>query len=188
MSTTFSLIVKSSEDQKTTNDLVSPTPSAGSPSGGAPDAWGYLQELTEYFGAAAVGSKSLNIIVTDGLTYATGTVTFTADVSNNDTITIGGIVTTFVTGTPTAHQSKCGVTQAATMAALAAHINTSADYIGMVTAVVTSATVVTLTAAYPGLIGNAIRVTKSAASISGVTDPLASGATTNYYAAVSAGI
>lgn len=187
MASKFALIVNANEDQKTIASELQPN--SNNPSGaGNADAWAYLRSLSGFFGAGSVGSKSLNIIYTDGLVYATGTVTFTGDVSNNDTLTIGGIVITFVTGTPTANQVKCGVSQAATMSALVTYINSSSRFIGMITATLTSATVVTITAAYPGLIGNAIRMTKSAANISGVTDPLASGATTNYSAAVSAGL
>lgn len=186
MASKFCLIINTSEDQKTTNDQLTTAPTAGSPRGGNADAWGYMSDVSSYFADAAVGSKSLNVIYTDGLAYATGTVTFAGDVSNNDTLTIGGVTITFVTGTPNANQVKCGVSQAATQTALTTYINSSSRLVGMVTAS-NSGSVVTLQAAYPGLIGNAIVVTKSAANLT-VTSPLSGGSTTTYSAAISAGL
>ncbi|MDP3405049.1 MAG: phage tail tube protein [Brevundimonas sp.] len=62
----------------------------------------------------------------DGIA-AFGSISFSAQPANNATVTIGGTAVTFVTGTPTAGQVKIGATLEATINALLAVLNTSAD-------------------------------------------------------------
>lgn len=58
---------------------------------------------------------------------ASGSYVFSAQPTNNSTITIGGTVVTFVTATPTAGQVKIAATLADTLTNLAAMLNKSAD-------------------------------------------------------------
>lgn len=180
----FTLVVRSLKDQKSLNDLCSISPSAGSPEGGsspAADAWTWAQFMSEFFGAIANGAESANIEYSDGNVtgFASGTITFTGNPANNDTVTIAGVTITFVTGTPSGSQVKIGASQAATMANLVAFIvaNGSANnLIGIINAAVTSATVITMTADYPGLLGNLITCSKSCANISAITATFTGGA------------
>ena len=189
----FTLVVRCLDDNKTIDDVVGLTPSAGDPTGGAADAWEVCRNIGEFFEAVSVGSRSVNINYADGNVtgFATGTITFTGNPSNNDTVTIAGVTITFVSGTPSGSQIKIGASQAATMATLVAFINAagSANNLqGVITAVVTSATVITMYSYYPGLIGNLITCTKSCANISAITATFASGILVNQQGPLSVGI
>ena len=187
------IVVKTQIDQKSLNDLLSPTPSAGSPAGGAADAWDYSREVADFFASIADGAFSAAIQYGDAIStgQATGTITFTGNPANSDTITLAGVVVTFVTGTPSGSQVKIGASQAATMANLIAFINANGsanNLIGLVNAVLTSANVITITSIYPGLVGNLITTAKSCANISAITSPLAGGALTTQGQPVSVGV
>lgn len=190
----FTVVVKCQEDQKTVNDQVSVTPSAGSPGGGGgADVWTFFRDLGEYFEKVAIGAKSVSLEYSDGVAtaLATGTITFTGNPANNDTITIGGVLITLVSGTPSGSQVKIGATQAATMAAIVTFINnngSSNNLIGLVNATLTSATVITINSDYPGLVGNLITMSKVCANISAITSPLAGGALVTQAPIVSAGL
>jgi hypothetical protein len=56
-----------------------------------------------------------------------GKIAFDALPTNNSTLTIGGTTWTFVSGTPSAAQTKIGATVQATLAALAENLNASVD-------------------------------------------------------------
>lgn len=193
MSSFFSLTVKTTEDNKTTTSELFPG-AGGNVSGSAPDAWGYCRALSGYFGAAALGAKSINILYDDGLSsgFATGTITFTGAPANNDTVTIAGVVITFKTSGATGSQVNIGGSQANAMANLVTFINANGsanNLVGLVNAVLTSSTVITIFSDYPGLVGNLITMSKSAANISAITSPLAGGAIVNQSAPpVSAGL
>lgn len=58
---------------------------------------------------------------------AFGTIKFTAQPSNNDTVTIGGTAITFVTGTPGNNQVQIGAAVGNTVAALLALLQASSD-------------------------------------------------------------
>lgn len=187
-----SIVLQNVYDQKTVNDLLAAVPTAGSPGGAAADAWDYFNGLSDFFAKIAAGSLSANVVYTDGgaAAQAVGTITFTGNPANNDTITLAGVVITFVTGTPSGSQVKIGANQAATMTNLVTFINgggSSGNIAGVCTAVKTSATVVTLTVIPPGIIGNSVTLTKSCANISGVVAP-AGGAALSQSGPISAGI
>lgn len=190
----FTLTVKCVEDQKSITDVMGPTPSAGSPSGGAADIWDYLREVSDFFAAAAAGSHSINLGYVDAAStgLATGTITFTGNPADEDTVTIAGVAIAFETAAAAGvDEVTIGATQAATMVNLVNFINAGGnanDLAGIVTAVKTSATVITINSFYPGPIGNLITMSKSCANISAVTATLAGGAVTNYTGALSAGI
>lgn len=187
-----SITLQTVYDQKTCNDLLAAIPSAGSPAGGAADAWGFASDISDFFGKIAAGAFSANITYTDGgaTAQAVGTITFTGNVSNNDTVTLAGVAITFVTGTPSGSQVKIGASQAATMTNLIAFINaggSSGNIAGVCTAKLNSANVIGLTSVAPGIVGNFITLTKSAANISGVVAPTG-GAAVSQSGPVSVGI
>lgn len=104
---------------------------------------------------------SIEYSVDEAGVAAAGTVTF-ASAINNDTITVGGVVLTGVTGTPGANQFKVGVSNNADAAAYAAAVNAHATLSKYVVASAVGA-VVTLTAQEKTPIGNLITL----ASING---------------------
>jgi hypothetical protein len=176
----FALVVRTVEDQKTIDDQLSPTPTAGSPGGGPADAWTYAREVSDYFSAAATGAKSINIMYADGAStgFATGTITFTTNPANNDTITIAGVLITLVTGTPSGSQVKIGASLVATIANIVTFINAGGSANGLqatVTATATSGTVITINSFFPGLLGNLITMAKVSTAISAITATLAGG-------------
>ena len=60
-------------------------------------------------------------------TKASGSIGFSAQPAPNSTITVNGVVWTFVTGTPTGNQTQIGASLDATLTALASDLNGSAD-------------------------------------------------------------
>lgn len=188
----ISITLQTVYDQKTVNDLIAAVPTAGSPGGGAADAWDYFSDLSDFLAKIAGGAFSANVVYVDGnaAAQAVGTITFTGNLSNNDTITLAGVTITFVTGTPSGSQVKIGSSQAATMANLITFINaggSSGNIAGVVTAKQNSTNVIGLTAVAPGIVGNFITLTKSAANISGVVAPTG-GAAVSQSGPISAGI
>lgn len=170
------IVVQNLYDQKTLNDIISAAPTAGSPAGGAPDAWGYANALSDFFGKLAAGAFSANIVYADGgaTAQAVGTVTFTGNVSSGDKITLQSVDLSWTSGTPSTNQCKLGSTQAASMANMVALINaggTAGSVAGVCTAKISSTNVITLTAIPPGIVGNTITLAKTAANISGVVAP-----------------
>lgn len=192
----FSLVVRCVKDQKTITDLLSINPSAGSPEGGlAPsaDAWGWAQEVNRFWGNIAAGTESVNACYADGLSsgFATGTITFTGNPADEDTVTIAGVVISFeTTAAAGTDEVAIGATQAATMANLVAFLNAggnAGDLCGIVTATKT-ATVITVNSFYPGPVGNLITMAKSCANISAITATLAGGTGVNQASLLSIGI
>ncbi len=98
-----------------------------------------------------------------GAVKASGTLTGTTVVATN-TVTINGLTLTCVDSGATADQWNKGASDTLTMAALAAAINVHASLAGIVTAT-SDATVVTVSAARPGLLGNAVTLASGQASI-----------------------
>ncbi len=74
------------------------------------------QALTTYAVPADTGSVA-----------ATGNITFAANPTNGDTITLNGVVWTFVAGAPTGNQTQIGANLNATLTQLAADLNASID-------------------------------------------------------------
>lgn len=189
----FTLVVKCKEDQKTINDLLAAVPTAGSPTGGASDAWNYADDISDFFGKVAGGSYSVNITYADGASsgLATGTITFTTNPANNDTITIAGVLITLVTGTPSGSQVKIGASLVATIANIVAFINaggSAGGLLGTVTATATSGTVITINSFYPGLLGNLITMAKVSTAISAITATLTGGVQLSSSGPISVGI
>jgi phage tail sheath gpL-like len=102
------------------------------------------------------------VAIRTAMTAASGTVTVGTSVDDNDTVTIGGIAFTAKAAGPTGDQWLIDADASVCAAALAAAINasTTAGVAGCVTASASGA-VVTITAAQPGKIGNAITLASS---------------------------
>lgn len=132
-------------------------------------------------GAWQMNNQELGSI---GAVSATGTFTVAAgNLSNNDTVTIGGVAFTAKTSGATGNQFNIGGTALATAQACATAVNASSSCLGLVSAAATGTTtgIVTFTSIVPGIIGNQITLAKSAANgtVSGAN--LASGAEGTVY-------
>lgn len=136
------------------------------------DPRGECTALSHLFRDMAAGSINGSVIAqkaTTAAVKATGTITLDySNLTNNDTVTIGGNVITLVTGTPSgATQAKIETssTKVATNLVAAINANTALNpYL-----VATSALgVVTLTMFQPGVVGNFITLAKSASTPAGI--------------------
>lgn len=125
--------------------------------------------------------------------YASQTVTFTGNTANSETLTINGVVITFVTSGATGAQVNIGATAAATVQNLLGLINGTSDSVdtgtnmpvygsgplagtGVTASVDTTGLVVTLSAIAPGTGGNAITLTEAIANATVGGATLAGGA------------
>lgn len=120
-------------------------------------------KLIDYAKRLASGQGKPVVRAEVGAVKASGTLTGTSVVAT-DAVVINGVTLTAHADTATATQFVVGADDDETMANLAACINANASLAGIVTA--TSAdTVVTVSAARPGLMGNAITLVSSDATI-----------------------
>lgn len=99
--------------------------------------------------------------VTTGSIAATGTITFTAQPANGSTITIAGVVYTFVTALTTGNQILIGATLANTLTAAAAALNASTSAVISMATYSASPTVLTITHDSPGTVGNTFAIAVS---------------------------
>lgn len=130
-------------------------------------------KLTNYAKIMASGAHPFSVRFEVGAVKASGTLTGTTVIAT-DAVIINGLTLTCVASGATADQWNKGATDALTMAALAAVINGHASLAGIVTA--TSAlTVCTVSAARPGLMGNAITLESSDVTIVASVARLAGG-------------
>jgi hypothetical protein len=113
-------------------------------------------------------------------TSATGTATFSANPTAADTLTIGGTAVTFVASGATGLQVNIGASLTATLASLLALLVGSADANLVKFYYAVTGSVLTVTAASVGLVGNALTlaksssvVTLSAATLTNGTSPYA---------------
>ncbi len=102
---------------------------------------------------------------------AVGTITFSVNPSNLDTITLNGTAVTFVTGTPSGGQVKIAATLALTLANLMTFLAASVDVqiVKFTYALNNANTVLELEATTPGSGGNSLTIAASAATASGST-------------------
>lgn len=109
----------------------------------------------------------INSSTTGAGRQASGTITFTGNPLNNDTVTINGIVITFVTAGPTGNQVLIGGTAAQTAVNLNTFLTNSvnANLLLMTYAVNVGTAVVTCTAVSVGTAGNTLTLVKSSANI-----------------------
>lgn len=117
---------------------------------------------TPQFGTFTVSSLQLALC-------STGTVTFTANPTNLDTLTVNGVVITFVSGSPTGNQVHIGATDLITAANLltflqaSTNINIEASTYMLDTW--NTGLILKVTAAIPGPTGNLITLAKSSTAL-----------------------
>lgn len=181
MSSINVLVVKDSRDANTTATELVPSNLFISPS----NAWTYCRDISTYFGGAAEGNKSVNIICQSGGVQASGTITF-ASFADSDTITVNGVTLTGKTTPTLATEFAVGASNSECATNAAACINASATLNKMVVASA-SAAVVTVSAIVPGPWGNFGTLAISAhGSVSGAN--LSGGTLTASSAAISCGL
>lgn len=102
--------------------------------------------------------------------FAYGSISYTAQPTAADTITVNGVVITYVAGTPAANQVQIGADLATTLASTAALINAAPDTY-LVTANVSGGNTLNLTAVSEGTAGNTIALADSSTNttVSGAT-------------------
>lgn len=118
------------------------------------------------------GSKFNITSATSGIgVNASGTMTFTGQPANNDTVTVNGTVVTFVTGTPSGSQVKIGSTAADTATNLNTFLSASTDTGIAAATYAVASLVVTATFKTVGTAGNSFTLAESAANftVSGAT-------------------
>lgn len=124
---------------------------------------GFLADLLNYItgiGSMTAGSIKMSSVSTSALAQSSATITF-ASVSNNDTITINGVVFTAKTSGPTGNQFLVGVSNTADAAAFAVALNASTTSgIEIVTASASTG-VATLVCDHFGVAGNAVTIASS---------------------------
>ena len=112
-------------------------------------------------------------------TPASGTATFSANPTANDTLTIGGSAVTFVASGASGLQVNIGASLAATLASLLALLSGSADANLVKFYYSVSGSVLTFAAATPGLPGNLLTLAKSSTAIT-LSAATLSGGTASY--------
>jgi ethanolamine utilization microcompartment shell protein EutS len=137
------------------------------------DPRGEMTALSTLFARLASGTVSGKVIAAKNAAAAvraSGTVTFIyANLAANDTVTVAGVTFTCVdTGTPTAVQFKKVTDLATTVANFAAAVNANTTTKLYVSAAVTAAGVVTITAHQAGVIGNLIALAENSANATGI--------------------
>jgi len=96
-----------------------------------------LRRVSDLTGRGAQGACKNNLQLCLNPLYASATVAG-VNPSNNDTITLGNVVITFVTGTPSGSQVKIGANINATLANLVTFVNSAASLSGIMTAAVSA--------------------------------------------------
>jgi hypothetical protein len=137
------------------------------------DPRGEATALSTLFARLASGTVSGSILVAKNAAAAvraSGTVTIIyANLAAADVVVVAGVTFTCVdTGSPTAVQFKKITDLATTVANLAAAINANTTTKLYVSAAVTSAGVVTITAHQPGAVGNLISLAETSANATGI--------------------
>lgn len=120
-------------------------------------------KLVDYTKAIASGILSSKVVAGVNAAKASGTLTGTSVIAT-DAIAINGTTFTCMSSGATGNQFNVGSDDDDTMENLAAAINASTDVNELVEATA-EATVVTVTAKYPGILGNAITLSSADATI-----------------------
>lgn len=117
-----------------------------------------FHNLSSYLASIGGGVYAGKINETTGAIRATGTVTFSSTgPTNTQTMTIANVTITAVSGTPTGNQIKTNASPTVLATELAALVNSSSSFVGIVSAT-SSAGVVTLTSLAPGNVGNGLEL------------------------------
>lgn len=127
--------------------------------------------ITQLYAVAFLpGTPQFGTFIVDSIELAlcaSGTVTFSANPVNGNTLTIAGTAVTFVTGTPTGNQVKIGATDLITAASLLAFLQASTDTnLELCTYTLDSTgLILTITAVIPGPGGDTITLAKVASAL-----------------------
>ena len=145
-------------------------------------------KIKDFFHMITSGMRPARVRTENNAVRASGTLIGTAVIAT-DAVAINGLTLTCVASGATADQFNIGASDTLTMASLAAVINGHASLAGIVTADA-SGTTVTVYAARPGLMGNAITLTSADATIVASAAKLAGGTDgetdrTHYYGSAS---
>ena len=130
-------------------------------------------KLIDYAKKLVAGKGKPVVRAEVGAVKASATLTGTSVIAT-DAVAVNGLTLTCVASGATSVQFNLGADDAATMANLAAAINANTSLNGIVTAS-SALTVVTVSAARPGLMGNAITLTSADATIVASAAKLAGG-------------
>jgi uncharacterized protein DUF3383 len=124
---------------------------------------------TAFAGSATCVWNGTQFVISSATTgagvLASGTMTLTGQPSNLDTVTVNGIVITFVTGTPVGNQVLIGTTSALTAVNLNTFLTNSASANLLLMTYAVSGLVVTATAVSVGVAGNSLTLVKSCANM-----------------------
>ncbi len=119
-----------------------------------------LSNLSAYVAGIAGGQYPAQVTAKVGAVKASGTIVSTGSAANNETATIlGETVTAKTSGAVLADgEFNISATPATQAASIAAMINAMPEFVGIITAAVTSGGTVTVTASVPGVIGNGLKM------------------------------
>lgn len=156
----------------------------GNPTNRKYDIMTHVEAATQVGGAIGFGA----VRVTDGsdlaatgfmqgnlAQQAAGTITFTANPLNNQTITLGTSTWTFVTAASTGNQTQIKGTLALTLTQLQSDLQNSNDAQVILASYVVSATVLTITFKTPGTAGNAFQTATNVTGASAAAATLLGG-------------
>jgi len=117
------------------------------------------------------------LVVTTATVDASGTVTFSSTCpTNTQTIVVAGVTITFVTSGATGNQVNVSTTPSVAATRIAALINSSSSFTGLVTATSAAGIVTVVARAGSGVLGNKLTLTTGTSSNSAVSGAvLASG-------------
>ena len=124
---------------------------------------------TAFAGSATCVWNGVQFVISSATTgagvSASGTMTLTGQPSNLDTVTVNGIVITFVTGVPVGNQVFIGATDLLTAVNLNTFLTNSANANLLLMTYSVSGLVVTATAVSVGVAGNSLTLVKSCANM-----------------------
>lgn len=132
----------------------------------------YVNEIyvTDPFPAIRKGNGGEPIVRTAGGTQASGTITFADNPTADDTITINGVVFTFVASGATGNEINIGVSLDLTLDNMVSVLQASVDpAVALATYTENGVSVLTITYDTNGVDGNAFTLAASADTVSGAT-------------------
>ena len=189
MSSKFVLVVTTNNDAATTAGEIAPSTSVpGQSMTPGAGAFAAVDNIAKFLTQEMLG-RGINIVYFDTAVSASTTGTFTGSPSNNETITVNGVVFTAKTSGATGNQFNIGSSVTANAANLAAAINasTTAGIINTVGA--TSALgVVTFFSIIPGSVGLNIPITEALSNFTVAAATFSTGGTQAHNAVLSAGL
>ena len=185
----FVLVVTTANDGNTTAGEIAPSTSVpGQTNTTGAGAWDTVQDIAAFLASEGMG-RGINIVYYDTAVSASTTGTFTGSPSNNETITINGVVFTAKTSGATGNQFNIGSSVTANAANLVAAINasTTAGIVGTVSAS-NVAGVVTFSSVVPGSVGLNIPITEALSNFTLAATTFTTGGTQSHNSTISAGI